>query len=135
MVKDLNSGEPTGMFRERAQYLIKAQGPGVTPEELAERIALELDRCLAARRHGHPRHHHQPRRGAGVPDPGPPGPPAGARVRWSSRVIESNFQKESLLDLGFVQGFGSDWLRIGGIKMSIDGGFTGKNAAFREPTR
>jgi predicted amidohydrolase YtcJ len=28
---------------------------------------------------------------------------------------------------------GSEWLQIGGIKMSIDGGFTGKNAAFREP--
>ena len=41
--------------------------------------------------------------------------------------------KESLLDLGILHGFGSDWLRVGGIKMSIDGGFTGKNAAFSEP--
>jgi predicted amidohydrolase YtcJ len=32
-----------------------------------------------------------------------------------------------------VHGMGSEWLQIGGIKMSIDGGFTGKNAAFREP--
>jgi predicted amidohydrolase YtcJ len=38
-----------------------------------------------------------------------------------------------LLDLGLVHGMGSEWLQIGGIKMSIDGGFTGKNAAFREP--
>jgi predicted amidohydrolase YtcJ len=49
------------------------------------------------------------------------------------RVIESNFNKHSLLDLGLVHGLGSEWLQIGGIKMSIDGGFTGKNAAFREP--
>ena len=55
------------------------------------------------------------------------------RVQMVMRVIESNFRKRSLLDLGLVQGFGSDWLRIGGIKMSIDGGFTGKNAAFRKP--
>src|SRR5439155_20135073 len=56
-----------------------------------------------------------------------------ARVQMLLRVIESNFEKWSLLDLGLLQEFGSDWLRIGGIKMSIDGGFTGKNAAFREP--
>jgi predicted amidohydrolase YtcJ len=55
------------------------------------------------------------------------------RVQLILRVIESNFSKESLLDLGFVHGFGSDYLKVGGIKMSIDGGFTGKNAAFSEP--
>jgi hypothetical protein len=49
------------------------------------------------------------------------------------RVIESSFSRASLLDLGLVHGLGSDWLQIGGIKMSIDGGFTGRNAAFREP--
>jgi predicted amidohydrolase YtcJ len=54
------------------------------------------------------------------------------RVQMLLRVIESNFEKWSLLDLGVLQEFGSDWLRVGGIKMSIDGGFTGKNAAFRE---
>ena len=48
-------------------------------------------------------------------------------------VIESNFNKHSLLNLGIVHGLGSEWLQIGGIKMSIDGGITGKNAAFSEP--
>ncbi len=55
------------------------------------------------------------------------------RVQILVRVIESNFSKESLLDLGFLDGLGSDWLRLGGIKMSIDGGITGKNAAFSDP--
>src|SRR5262249_16076751 len=55
------------------------------------------------------------------------------RVHMLIRVIESNFSKHSLLDLGLVHGLGSEWLQIGGIKMSIDGGFTGKNAAFSEP--
>jgi len=55
------------------------------------------------------------------------------RVHMLIRVIESNFGKHSLLDLGLVHGLGSEWLQIGGIKMSIDGGFTGKNAAFSEP--
>ena len=49
------------------------------------------------------------------------------------RVIESKFSKESLLDLGLVQGIGNDFLKLGGVKMSVDGGFTGRNAAFYDP--
>ncbi len=132
VVKDPASGEPTGEFRERAQFLIKAKDTAVEPAELAERIAIELEHCL--------------HRGVtGIHDiiiskdevlayqllarqdrlP--------VRVQMLVRVIESAFAKWSLLDLGLLQGFGSDWLRVGGFKMSIDGGFTGKNAAFREP--
>src|SRR5579884_889666 len=132
VVKDLNTGEPTGVFRERAQYLIKQMASDATPEELAERIALELDRCLQRGvtgihdiiiSHEEVQAYQILARQNRLP----------VRVQMIIRVIESNFQKKSLLDLGLVQGFGSDWLRIGGIKMSIDGGFTGKNAAFRKP--
>jgi len=49
------------------------------------------------------------------------------------RVIEAAIQKESLLNLGIRTGFGNDWLRIGGVKMSIDGGITGHVAKFYEP--
>src|SRR3954451_17136906 len=66
---------------------------------------------------------HQPPRQAPLP----------VRVQLLVRVIESTFSKESLLDLGLVDGFGSDWLKIGGIKMSIDGGVTAPNAPFPEP--
>jgi predicted amidohydrolase YtcJ len=132
VVKDLNTGEPTGMFRERAQYLIKKMASDASPEELAERIALELDRCLQRGvtgihdiiiSHEEVQAYQILARQNRLP----------VRVQMVMRVIESNFHKKSLLDLGLVQGFGSDWLRIGGIKMSIDGGFTGKNAAFRQP--
>jgi predicted amidohydrolase YtcJ len=131
VVKDLNTGEPTGVFRERAQFLIKAKDSGVEPAELAERIAIELEHCLRrgvtgihdiivskeevlayqllARQHRLP-----------------------VRASMIIRVIESAFEKWSLLDTGIVQGFGSEWLQVGGIKMSIDGGFTGKNAAFSD---
>ncbi len=132
VVKDARTGEPTGVFRERAQFLIKPMDSGRDPAELAERIAVELEHCS--------------RRGVtGIHDivvspeeilayqllaregrlP--------VRVQLLIRVIEAKFQKNSLHDLGFLHGFGSDWLRVGGIKMSVDGGFTGKNAAFREP--
>jgi predicted amidohydrolase YtcJ len=49
------------------------------------------------------------------------------------RVIEAQFSKESLLDLGLLPGLGSEFLKLGGIKMSVDGGFTGRNAAFYDP--
>jgi predicted amidohydrolase YtcJ len=132
VVKDPVTGEPTGELRERAQFLVKRRDGELDPETLAERIAVELEKCshrgvtslhdiiiskeevqayqLLARA-GH------------LP----------VRVHMLIRVIESNFSKHSLLELGLVHGMGSEWLQIGGIKMSIDGGFTGKNAAFREP--
>jgi len=132
VIKDSATGEPTGEFRERAQFLIKAKGTPIEPDELAERIAVELDKCV---RRGVTTIHDivtdsteiqayqiLARQGR-LP----------VRVHLIVRVIESNFDKWSLADLGLVQGFGSEWLQLGGIKMSIDGGFTGKNAAFSEP--
>ena len=49
------------------------------------------------------------------------------------RILEAKIVPESLLNLGIKTGFGNDWLKIGGVKMSIDGGITGRVAAFSEP--
>ena len=49
------------------------------------------------------------------------------------RIIEASYGPDALLDLGIVTGFGNDWLKIGGVKLSIDGGITGHAAAFHEP--
>ncbi|HEY1296452.1 MAG TPA: amidohydrolase [Chloroflexota bacterium] len=133
VVKDSATGEPTGVLRERAQYLVKSREAGqLDLETIAERILMDLQK--AAMRGVTSVHdivvnrdevrayqllQHQGR----LP----------VRVQILPRVIESSFSKESLLDLGLLQGFGNDWLKLGGIKMSIDGGFTGKNAAFSEP--
>ena len=56
-----------------------------------------------------------------------------ARVSLLPRVIESMIGSKSLIELGLITGFGNDWLRIGGVKMSIDGGITGRNACFYDP--
>ena len=56
-----------------------------------------------------------------------------ARVSILPRVIESMIESKSLTELGLITGFGNEWLRIGGVKMSIDGGITGRNACFHEP--
>jgi predicted amidohydrolase YtcJ len=132
VIKDPATGEPTGLLRERAQYLVKSRAAGMPPEALAENILAELDLCAAR---GITTIHdivinrdeilayQLLERSGRLP----------LRVQILPRVIESNILKESLLDLGILHGFGSDYLRVGGIKMSIDGGFTGKNAAFSEP--
>ncbi len=56
-----------------------------------------------------------------------------ARVSLLPRVIESNIESKSLIELGLITGFGNEWLRLGGVKMSIDGGITGRNACFYDP--
>ena len=55
------------------------------------------------------------------------------RVHLMVRVYESRITAEIMLNLGMKTGFGNDMLKIGGIKLSIDGGMTGCNAAFYEP--
>jgi predicted amidohydrolase YtcJ len=132
VVKDTVTGEPTGELRERAQFLIKRKDSALDPATLAERITIELEKCshrgvtsihdIIITREEVQAYQLLARTGR-LP----------VRVQMLIRVIESNFHKHSLLDLGLVHGLGSEWLQIGGIKMSIDGGFTGKNAAFREP--
>jgi predicted amidohydrolase YtcJ len=132
VVKDPLTGEPTGELRERAQFLVKRREGEIDPATLAERIAVELEKCshrgvtaihdIIISKEEVQAYQLLARAGR-LP----------VRVQMLMRVIESSFNKQSLLDLGFVHGMGSEWLQIGGIKMSIDGGFTGKNAAFREP--
>ncbi|HYH94080.1 MAG TPA: amidohydrolase, partial [Candidatus Saccharimonadales bacterium] len=43
------------------------------------------------------------------------------RVRFYVRSVESSTQLEHLLRLGLRSNFGDDWLRIGGVKLSVDG--------------
>jgi predicted amidohydrolase YtcJ len=132
VVKDPATGEPTGVLLERAQQLVRAVSARLAPEDLAERILRELEAC--ARRGVTAIHdilvsreeiqaYQLLERSGRLP----------VRVQMMPRVIEANFSVESLLDLGLVAGFGSDWLRLGGVKMSVDGGFTGKSGAFHEP--
>jgi predicted amidohydrolase YtcJ len=132
VVKDALTGEPTGVLRERAQLLLRNRDADLEVDALAENILHELELCAARGvttihdivvNNREVRAYQQLEREGRLP----------VRVQLLVRVIESSFSKESLLDLGFVDGLGSDWLRLGGIKMSIDGGITGKNAAFYDP--
>ncbi|MGE5585623.1 MAG: amidohydrolase [Bacillota bacterium] len=127
--RDPGTSEPTGVLRERAQYLVKPRGalPGPTP--LSDLIKRHLD--VAARR-GVTTIHDIVVSSAEMAayqdladkDLLP------VRIRLLVRVVEAGFSRDSLLDLGLRHRFGSDMLKIGGIKLSIDGGFTARQGAF-----
>jgi predicted amidohydrolase YtcJ len=45
------------------------------------------------------------------------------------RVIEAQATLDALTSVGLRSGYGDEWLRLGGVKVSIDGSCTFKNAA------
>jgi predicted amidohydrolase YtcJ len=51
------------------------------------------------------------------------------RVRFYVRGLEADTKLEYLTGAGLRSGFGDDWLRLGGVKFSIDGLETAHNAA------
>jgi predicted amidohydrolase YtcJ len=57
----------------------------------------------------------------------------GVRVVSYVRVVEAQATLDALTSVGLRSGYGDDWLRLGGVKLSIDGSCTFKNAALYEP--
>ena len=125
-------GELTGKLVERAQYLVRAVTPDYSYDQMKQGILFASERCLSrgitnihdiVTNHESIRAYQELAQAGELP----------IRVSLLIRVIEAAIQKESLLNLGIKTGFGDDWLRIGGVKMSIDGGITGHVAKFYEP--
>jgi len=130
--KDPQTGEPTGELHERAQLILKKAAPEFDYLQLKDGIVYALNQCLERGvttihdivRSGEPvRAYQEIYREGRLP----------ARVSLLPRVIESNIESKSLIELGLITGFGNEWLRVGGVKMSIDGGITGRNACFYDP--
>jgi predicted amidohydrolase YtcJ len=130
--KNPQTGEPTGELHERAQLILKKVAPEFNYLQLKDGIVFALNQCLQRGvttvhdivRSGEPvRAYQEICREGRMP----------ARVSILPRVIESMIESKSLIELGLITGFGNDWLRIGGVKMSIDGGITGRNACFYDP--
>ena len=129
---DPATGELTGKLVERAQYLVRNVIPPYTYDQMKDGIVHAMKRAL---RRGVTTIHdivtnNETVRGyqelvleGRLP----------IRASLLIRIIEAKIVPESLLNLGLKTGFGNDWLKIGGVKMSIDGGITGRVAAFHEP--
>ena len=130
--REPQSGEPTGELHERAQLILKKVTPEFNYIQLKDGIVFALNQCLERGvttihdivRSGEPIRAYQQLQGEGQ---------LHVRVSLLPRVIESHIGSRGLLELGMITGFGNEWLRIGGVKMSIDGGITGRNACFYEP--
>jgi predicted amidohydrolase YtcJ len=129
---DAQNGEPTGELHERAQLILKKVAPEFNYLQLKDGIVYALNQCLERGvttvhdivRSGEPVRAYQEILREGRMH---------ARVSILLRVIESMIESRSLIELGLITGFGNEWLRVGGVKMSIDGGITGRNACFYEP--
>jgi predicted amidohydrolase YtcJ len=130
--RDPQSGAPTGELHERAQLILKKVAPEFNYLQLKDGIVFALNQCLERGvttvhdivRSGEPVRAYQEIYREGRMH---------ARVSILPRVIESNIESKSLIELGLITGFGNEWLRVGGVKMSIDGGITGRNACFYDP--
>ncbi|HXF77058.1 MAG TPA: amidohydrolase family protein, partial [Methylomirabilota bacterium] len=130
--RDPQTGEPTGELHERAQLIVKKVAPEFNYLQLKDGIVFALDQCLRRGvttvhdivRYAEPVRAYQELYQEGRMH---------ARVSILPRVIESMIESKSLIELGLITGFGNEWLRVGGVKMSIDGGITGRNACFYEP--
>ena len=130
--RDPQTGEPTGELHERAQLILKKVAPEFNYLQLKDGIVFALNQCLQRGvttvhdivRYAEPVRAYQEIYKEGRMH---------ARVSILPRVIESMIESKSLTQLGLITGFGNDWLRVGGVKMSIDGGITGRNACFYEP--
>jgi predicted amidohydrolase YtcJ len=126
------TGEPTGELHERAQLILRKAVPEFSYHQLKDGIVFALNQCLERGvttvhdivRSSDPVRAYQEIYREGW---------LHARVSILPRVIESNINSRSLIELGLINGFGNDWLKVGGVKMSIDGGITGRNACFYEP--
>jgi predicted amidohydrolase YtcJ len=132
ITRDPQSGEPTGELHERAQLILKKVMPSYDYLQLKGGIVFALNQCLERGvttihdivRSGEPIRAYQELQQEGH---------LHVRVSLLPRVIESHMSAKSLIELGLTTGFGNEWLKIGGAKMSIDGGITGRNACFYEP--
>jgi predicted amidohydrolase YtcJ len=127
-----DNNEPTGKLVERAQYIVRAVIPEYTYDQMKNGVMFSAERCLSrgiTNIHDIVTNHESIRAYQELVDE----ERLPIRVSLLIRVIEAQIQKESLLNLGIKTGFGNDWLRIGGVKMSIDGGITGHVAKFYEP--
>lgn len=133
--RDLVSGEPTGLFRDRAKDLILRAIPAPTPEQLVEAIATA---CRAYNAVGLV--------GAGEPGLHPDGIRAFHAARDAGKLsVRTDMLlgawgfapasrepelKRWIEEMGVHGGFGDAWLRLEGVKFLLDGGVGDRTARF-----
>ncbi len=132
-------GEPTGILHERAKLRLDQSHPETVvpgPSAAQRRAAVataygDLHRSGIATIHEMIRLPEEANDHAALRAEGR----LGVRVRLFYRVHESPISLEWLEGLGVHRGLGDDWLKVLGVKISIDGFCIFRNAAVHEPYR
>lgn len=126
------AGEPTGVLHETAKLRLDALRAGTVVPPLSERARLDALRqgLRELARHGITEIHEIVQAPDELADY--------ARLRETGeltvrvvgyvRVVEGQATVDDLLRIGLRTGLGDDWLRLGGVKVSIDGSCTMHNA-------
>lgn len=125
-------GEPTGLLLERAGELVIAAIPRPTEGEVVDAVqgAQGILHALGITGvHSFP--------GITLPDPDPLLVLQRLRERGDLRLrILQHIRLERLdaaIALGVRSGFGDEWIRVGGVKMFLDGALGSRTAWMREP--
>lgn len=131
------SGEPTGVLHEQAQLRLDAsREDSVIPPVTADKRVAALSKGVGLLNMlGIVAIHEMPRepdqigdwlRLREVEEPR-------VRVRFYIRAIKAQTKLEYLLGLGLRTGFGDEWMKLGGVKVSIDGSCIFGNALTYKP--
>jgi predicted amidohydrolase YtcJ len=131
------SGEPTGILHERAKLRLDSSDPATAVPAPSRDERLDALRAVFADVHrlGITGIHEMIR----LPDEADDLASLHAagelplRVRLWYRIHEGPIRPEHLVSLGIRRGLGDDWLRVLGVKVSVDGWCIFRNAAVYEP--
>ena len=124
-------GDPTGMLLETAAQLVVTRVPHVTEADILDAV-IDAQRELHA--YGITGIHSFPGVHVPEPDPLPVLQQLKQRGDLKLRVLQ-HISAEKLADairVGLRSGFGGDWIRIGGVKMFLDGALGSRTAWMRE---
>jgi predicted amidohydrolase YtcJ len=127
-----DAGEPTGMLLETAAQLVVSRIPVVTHDEMHDAV-INAQRELHT--YGITGIHSFPGVHLPEPDPLPVLERLRSRGELKLRVLQhiSADKIDHAIHLGLRSGFGGDWIRIGAVKMFLDGALGSRTAWMLEP--
>jgi predicted amidohydrolase YtcJ len=126
-----DNGEPSGMLLETAAQLVVTRIPQITDDEMFDAV---IDAQRELHQYGITGIHSFPGVHLPEPDPLPVLQQLLQRGDLKLRVLQ-HISAEKLthaIQLGMRSSFGGDWLRMGGVKMFLDGALGSRTAWMRE---
>jgi predicted amidohydrolase YtcJ len=131
IVRDAH-GEPTGLLLETAAEMVLSYVPVPTDQQAMDAVAAGQAQL---HRYGFTGVHSFPGIHIPVPDPFTVLQKLYEGDVLRLRILQ-HFAREKLdsaIEIGIRSGFGSEWLRIGGVKLFLDGALGSRTAWMREP--